>query len=47
MRIEIENDDAEMDDNYFDLDAGIPKVVRIIPHLPQKLIKERLRLRAL
>ncbi len=47
LRIEIENDNVEMDDNYFDVDAGIPKVVRIISHLPQKLIKERLRLRAL
>ncbi len=47
IRIEIENEDAELDDNYFDIDAGIPKVVRIISRLPQKLIKERLRLRAL
>lgn len=47
IRVEIENEDAEVDDNYFDLDAGIPKVVRIISHLPQELIKERLRLRAL
>jgi beta-mannosidase len=47
MRIEIENEDVEVDDNFFDIDAGIPKVVRIISHLPQELIKERLRLRAL
>ena len=47
ISVEIENEDAELDDNYFDIDAGIPKVVRIISHLPQKLIKERLRLRAL
>ena len=47
LRIEIENEDVEVDDNFFDIDAGIPKVVRIISHLPQELIKERLRLRAL
>ncbi len=47
IRIEIEDEDAEVDDNYFDLDAGIPKIVRIVSSLPQKLIKERLRLRAL
>jgi hypothetical protein len=47
LRIEIENEDVEVDDNFFDIDAGVPKVVRIISHLPQKLIKERLRLRAL
>jgi beta-mannosidase len=47
IRIEIENEDAELSDNYFDVDAGIPKLVRIISHLPQELIKERLRLRAL
>ena len=47
LRIEIENEDVELDDNFFDIDAGMPKVVRIISHLPQKLIKERLRLRAL
>ena len=47
LRIEIENEDAEVDDNYFDVDAGIPKVIRIISHLPQELVKERLRLRAL
>ena len=47
VRIEIENEDVEVDDNYFDIDAGIPKVVRIVSYLPQKLIKERLRLRAL
>ena len=47
IRIEIENEDVEIDDNYFDIDAGIPKIVRIISHLPQELIKERLRLRTL
>lgn len=47
LRIEIENDDAEMDDNYFDVDAGVPKVVRVISRLPQNLIKERLRFRAM
>jgi len=47
IRMEIENEDAEMDDNYFDLDAGIPKAVRIISRFPQNLIRERLRLRAL
>jgi beta-mannosidase len=47
LRIEIENDDAEMEDNYFDLDAGIPKVVRMVSRLPQNLIKERLRFRAM
>jgi len=47
MRIEIENEDAELDDNYFDIDAGIPKKVRMISHLPQKLIKERLRFQTL
>jgi beta-mannosidase len=47
VRIEIENEDAEVNDNYFDLDAGIPKLVRIISDLPQEMIKERLRLRSL
>ncbi len=47
IRIEIENEDAEVDDNYFDLDAGMPKVVRIVSHPSKKLIKEKLRLRAL
>jgi beta-mannosidase len=47
VRIEIENEDAEVSDNYFDVDAGIPKLVRIISHLPQELIKERLRLRSM
>jgi hypothetical protein len=47
LRIEIENEDAEVSDNYFDLDAGAPKLVRIISDLPQELIKEKLRLRSL
>ncbi|MGA7160255.1 MAG: sugar-binding domain-containing protein [Bacteroidota bacterium] len=47
VRIEIENEDVEVDDNYFDMDAGIPKVVTIISHGLQKFTKERLRLRAL
>ena len=47
ISIEVENEDAEMDDNFFDLDAGIPKVVRIMSHSSQELIKEKLRLRAM
>ncbi|HTR80106.1 MAG TPA: glycoside hydrolase family 2 protein [Bacteroidota bacterium] len=47
LRIEVEGEDAEIDDNYFDIDAGIPKVVRIVSDRTQKLVKERLRLRAL
>ena len=47
LRIEIENEDTEVSDNYFDLDAGTPRVVKIISDLPQELIKERLRLRSL
>ena len=47
VRIEIENDEAEFNDNFFDVDAGIPRVVRITSHLPKELIKERLRLRML
>ncbi len=47
IRIQVEGEDVEMDDNFFDLDAGIPKVVRIVSHLPQTLIKEKLRFRAL
>jgi beta-mannosidase len=47
IRIEIENEDADVSDNYFDLDGAIPKLVKIISHLPQELIKERLRLRSL
>jgi len=47
LRIEIENDDPELDDNYFDVDAGAPKVIRVVSRLPQNLIKERLRFRAM
>ena len=47
LRLEIENEDAGFDDNYFDLDARIPKVVRVSSKLPDNLIKEMLRLRSL
>jgi len=46
-KIEIHDEDTEVSDNYFDVDAGIPKLVRIVSHLPQELLKERLRLRSL
>ena len=47
VRIELENEEAEFSDNFFDIDAGIPRAVRIASHLPKELIKERLRLRML
>ncbi len=47
VRIELENEEAEFGDNFFDIDAGIPRVVRVTSHLPKELIKEKLRLRML
>jgi beta-mannosidase len=45
--LELEGEDVEVDDNHFDLDAGISKKVRIISRSPEDLIRQRLRLRSL
>ncbi len=46
-RIEMEGEDVEVDDNYFDVDAGISKRVRIVSQSSKELIRKRLRLRSL
>lgn len=45
--IEVEGEDIEVDDNYFDVDAGISKKVRIASQCPEVLVRERIKLRSL
>ena len=45
--IEIEGEDIEVDDNYFDVDAGIVKKVRIASQFPEELIRARIGLQSL
>jgi beta-mannosidase len=45
LRLEVENEDAEFDDNYFDLDAGVTKTVKVISNLSETQLRKKLRLR--
>lgn len=45
--VEIEGEDIEVDDNYFDVDAGISKKVRIASQCPEDLVRKRIKLRSL
>ena len=45
--IEIEGEEVEVDDNYFDLDAGISKRIRIVSQCPEELVRKRITLRSL
>jgi beta-mannosidase len=45
--IEIEGEDVEVDDNCFDVDAGISKRVRIASQCPEELVRKRITLRSL
>ena len=45
--IEVEGEDAEVDDNYFDVDAGIPKKVQIHSECPEELVGRRTTLHSL
>jgi beta-mannosidase len=45
--IEIEGEDVEVDDNYFDVDAGSSKKVRISSQCPEESVRTKIKLRSL
>lgn len=45
--IEIEGEDIEVDDNHFDVDAGISKKIRIASRCPEEFVRKRIKLRSL
>jgi beta-mannosidase len=45
--IEIDGEDVEADDNYFDIDAGTSKNILIVSQCPEELVKKRITLRSL
>lgn len=45
LRLEVEGENAEFDDNYFDVDAGETKMVRIVSRLSNIELRKKLRLR--
>ena len=45
--LEMEGEDVEVDDNYFDLDPGMPKKVRIVSRGTEDQVRQRLTLRSL
>ncbi|MDE3056388.1 MAG: glycoside hydrolase family 2 protein [Bacteroidota bacterium] len=45
LRLEIEGEDTEFGDNYFDLDAGETKTVQVVSKLSETELRKRLRLR--
>ena len=47
ISVEIKDEDIVFDDNFFDIDAAKPKHVRIASTCPEKLIREKLRIRSL
>jgi hypothetical protein len=47
VRIEIEGEDVETDDNCFDIDAGISKKIRIVSQCPEEMVRKRITLRSL
>ncbi|HLX11490.1 MAG TPA: glycoside hydrolase family 2 protein, partial [Bacteroidota bacterium] len=44
VRIEVEGEDAVFDDNYFDLDANIPKIVRFCSLTPLGELRKKIRI---
>ncbi|HEY6950757.1 MAG TPA: glycoside hydrolase family 2 protein, partial [Bacteroidota bacterium] len=47
VRIDVEDDDPEIDDNFFDLDPGESKTVRLVSRRPEEFIRSKLRVRTL
>ena len=45
IQIEIEGGNATLDDNYFDVDAGTSKMVKIVSELPKEKLLKNIRLR--
>jgi len=45
--IEFEGEDIEVDDNFFDVDAGISKKIRIASRCPEELVRKKIKLRSL
>ncbi len=45
--VQIDGEDVEVDDNYFDIDAGISKKILIVSQCPEELIKKKITLRSL
>jgi beta-mannosidase len=45
--IEIEGEDIEVDDNYFDVDAGMSKKIQVTSRCPEELVRKRIKLRSL
>jgi hypothetical protein len=45
--IEIDGEDVEADDNYFEIDAGTSKNILIVSQCPEELVKKRITLRSL
>jgi beta-mannosidase len=45
--VEIDGEDIQADDNYFDIDAGIPRRIVFVSPSPEELIRKRITLRTL
>jgi beta-mannosidase len=46
VHIEIDREDVEIDDNFFDIDAGISKTFVIVSQRPEEIITKRIALRS-
>lgn len=46
-RLEFRSEDPEIEDNYFDIEAGVAKKIRLLSSAPAEMVRENLKVRAL